>query len=203
MKCTKYEVYQIWNRRVLNSSKQYGPTLRHVENYLLQIAERTYRVLKYVTLQGLNWRKREKNEIGTKGNRGESQGAMVSSEILTLLQEVIGQIKDHSKVKNHSTRRPQAFSPSSALPSSPGMLFLRRNYCTTAIRSTLSISPLSCPSAFPPTPRPPGRPPGSSASLSAQSTFCSKIPVKICLPETLAVTPKVQAADGLGSWLCP
>lgn len=63
---------------------------------------------------------------------------MVSSEILTLLQEVIGQIKDHSKVKNHSTRRPQAFSPSSALPSGPGMLFLRRNYCTTAIRSILA-----------------------------------------------------------------
>lgn len=124
---------------------------------------------------------------------------MVSSEILTLLQEVIGQIKDHSKVKNHSTRRPQLFSPSIALPSNPGMLFRRRNYCTAEIRFTLSISSASCPSACPPTPRPPGRPPGSSASLGAQSTFCSKISVKICLPETLVVTPKVLAADGLGS----
>lgn len=81
-------------------------------------------------------------------------------------------------------------------PPSPGMLSLRSNY-----RRQKSGPPEHQPSILHKTFSAYSEATGSSASLSAQSTFCSKIPV-ICPPEALAVTRKEIAADGLPALLC-
>lgn len=63
----------------------YG-TLR-VNHYKVQ--ERlTHGATEHVTQHSVNWAETEKNELGPKSSRGESQGAMVSAGISDSTQEV-------------------------------------------------------------------------------------------------------------------
>ena len=109
----------------------------------------------------------------SKGSRAERQGVMVSAQILTLLQEVIGRFKDQG-FSTCDILRPLL------LPARPSVSSLRSNYHRTELRSTLSISPAFSTRLF----RLFQGYPDPPLSLSAQSTFCSKIPIKFCCPRS-------------------
>ena len=144
-----------------NTSLAYSKLITRVQNRIQS--------QKLVNTQKLNWLQREKKRDGVQRQQERTPESTVSTQTLTLLQEV--RLK-HQGFSTSATPLGLPLPARSVVPS------LRSNYRTTDLLFTLSISPAFSTRPIPRLPRP-------SAPLGAQSTFGPKIPIKFGCPRSL------------------